>query len=98
MTKRAAPRRLGKHRLDRLVEEAIIDAYGESEQRVGLLSMLGTRRPLIATLTQHRNQNSRVDSVGGCSERVRTEARARNIDRASRTTRRWIGRHNSSTL
>ena len=39
-TKRAAPRRLGKHRLDRLVEEAIIDAYGESEQRVGLLSML----------------------------------------------------------
>jgi hypothetical protein len=39
-TKRTAPRRLGKHRLDRLVEEAIIDAYGESEQRVGLLSML----------------------------------------------------------
>ena len=38
-TKRAAPRRRDKHRLDRLVE-AIIDAYGESEQRVGLLSML----------------------------------------------------------
>lgn len=38
--KRAAPRRLDKRRLDRLVEEAIIDAYGESEQRVGFLSML----------------------------------------------------------
>ena len=37
---RGRQRRLGKYRLDRLVEEAIIDAYGESEQRVGLLSML----------------------------------------------------------
>lgn len=31
---------LSKRRLDELVEEAIIDAYGESEQRVGLLCML----------------------------------------------------------
>lgn len=31
---------LGKRRLDALVEEAIIDAYGESEQRVGFLTML----------------------------------------------------------
>jgi hypothetical protein len=31
---------LGKRRLDELVEEATIDAYGESEQRVGLLTML----------------------------------------------------------
>lgn len=31
---------LSKRRLDELVEEAIIDAYGESEQRVGLLGML----------------------------------------------------------
>jgi len=29
-----------KRRLDELVEDAIIDAYGESEQRVGLLCML----------------------------------------------------------
>jgi hypothetical protein len=41
--KRRAPRAtptLGKRRLDALVEEAIIDAYGESEQRVGFLTML----------------------------------------------------------
>lgn len=31
---------LGKRRLDELVEEAIIDAYGEDEQRVGLLTMM----------------------------------------------------------
>jgi hypothetical protein len=31
---------LGKRRLDELVEEAIIDAYGESEQLVGFLCML----------------------------------------------------------
>jgi Calcium binding len=38
--KRTAPRALAKRRLDELVEEAIIDAYGESEQQVGLLCML----------------------------------------------------------
>jgi Calcium binding len=32
--------RLGKQRLEMLVEEAIVDAYGESEQRVGFLCML----------------------------------------------------------
>ncbi len=37
---RAAHPVLGKRRLNELVEEAIIDAYGESEQRVGLLTML----------------------------------------------------------
>ena len=31
---------LSTRRLDELVEEAIVDAYGESEQRVGLLCML----------------------------------------------------------
>ena len=31
---------LSKRRLDELVEAAIMDAYGESEQRVGLLCML----------------------------------------------------------
>lgn len=38
--KRAGPRRLGTHRLDQLVEEAIVDTYGESEQRVSLYTML----------------------------------------------------------
>jgi hypothetical protein len=32
--------RLGKRQLEALVEEASIDAYGESEQRVGFLTML----------------------------------------------------------
>jgi len=32
--------RLGKRQLEALIEEAIIDAYGESEQRVGFLTML----------------------------------------------------------
>src|SRR5262245_10663366 len=32
--------RIGKQRLEALVEEAIVDAYGESEQRVGFLCML----------------------------------------------------------
>jgi len=36
----AAPRRLAKRRLDQLVEAATVDAYGESEQRVGLLTMI----------------------------------------------------------
>lgn len=31
---------VGKARLDKLIEEAIVDAYGESEQRVGFLTML----------------------------------------------------------
>jgi hypothetical protein len=41
--KRTAPKALGKARLEELVEEAIIDAYGESEQRVGFLTMLEDR-------------------------------------------------------
>jgi hypothetical protein len=39
-SKRVGPRRLGKRRLGQLVEEAVIDAYGESEQRIGLLTMV----------------------------------------------------------
>jgi hypothetical protein len=38
--KPAAHLALSKRRLDELVEEAIIDAYGESEQCVGFLTML----------------------------------------------------------
>jgi hypothetical protein len=35
-----APRSPTKERLEELVHEAIVDAYGESEQRVGFLTML----------------------------------------------------------
>jgi hypothetical protein len=38
--KRTAQKALGKARLEELVEEATIDAYGESEQRVGFFTML----------------------------------------------------------
>jgi hypothetical protein len=38
--RRTIPKPLGKHRLEALIEEAIIDAYGGSEQRVGFLTML----------------------------------------------------------
>ena len=38
--KRAQPPRLSPRQLTALVEEAIIDAYDESEQRVGFLTML----------------------------------------------------------
>jgi hypothetical protein len=37
---RSLRQRLGTRRLTALVEEAIVDAYGESEQRVGCLTML----------------------------------------------------------
>jgi hypothetical protein len=40
-TRKASQRsRLGERQLEALIEEAIIDAYGESEQRVGFLTML----------------------------------------------------------
>jgi hypothetical protein len=40
-TRSRSPRRqLGAHQLTALIEEAIIDAYDESEQRVGFLTML----------------------------------------------------------
>jgi hypothetical protein len=41
--KRPARKALGKARLEELVKEAIIDAYGDSEQRVGFLTMLEDR-------------------------------------------------------
>ena len=40
MRPRLAKSRLSRRRLTALVEEAIVDAYEESEQRVGLLTML----------------------------------------------------------
>src|SRR5437762_13851142 len=33
-------KKLGRRQLEALMEEALIDAYGESEQRVGFLTML----------------------------------------------------------
>jgi calcium binding protein len=36
----AARTTLGQRQLEELIEEAIVDAYGESEQRVGFLTML----------------------------------------------------------
>lgn len=38
--KRSHPSTLRKRQLDALIEEAIVDAYGESEQRVAFLTML----------------------------------------------------------
>ena len=37
---RRASSRLSKARLDRLVEEAVVDCYNESEQVVGLYTMI----------------------------------------------------------
>ena len=39
-SRRRRPNRPRKTRLDRLIEEAIVDAYGESEQAVGLYTMI----------------------------------------------------------
>lgn len=38
--KRGPRRRLGARQREALIEEAIVDAYGEPEQRVGFLTML----------------------------------------------------------
>ena len=40
---------LGTHRLDEVVEENIIDAYGESDQRIGVLTMVETRLAVLIT-------------------------------------------------
>lgn len=40
MPERRQRKRLSTRQLDVLIEEAIVDAYGESEQRVGFLTML----------------------------------------------------------
>lgn len=37
---RLASKRIGNRRLEKLIKEAIVDAYSESEQRVGFLTML----------------------------------------------------------
>jgi hypothetical protein len=56
-------RRLAKRRLDELVEEAIIDAYGDAEQRVGFLTMLEEHLacPFMTTLLGTPVRVTRVD-------------------------------------
>ena len=60
--KRTARKALGKARLEELVEEAIIDAYGESEQCVGLLTMLEEHLAVPFT-TQILGTSVRVERV-----------------------------------
>jgi hypothetical protein len=60
---RSARRRLAKRRLDELVEEAIVDAYGESEQRVGLLSMIQMNLD-CPFMTEILGMQARVERVG----------------------------------
>ena len=54
---------LSKRRLDALVEEAIVDAYGESEQRVGLLSMIQMNLacPFVTTIFGAEARVEKVD-------------------------------------
>lgn len=54
---------LSKRRLDELVEDALIDAYGESEQLVGLLCMLQEhlRVPFITEILGVPVRVERVD-------------------------------------
>jgi hypothetical protein len=60
---RSARQRLAKRRLDELVEEAIVDAYGESEQRVGLLSMIpmNLECPFMTEIFGRQARVERVD-------------------------------------
>src|SRR5262245_44997764 len=67
MPKRSTRQRLDKRRLDALVEEAIVDAYGESEQRVGLLSMIqmNLRCPFMTEILGTPARVERVDVNDG---------------------------------
>jgi Calcium binding len=61
---RSTRQRLAKRRLDELVEEAIVDAYGESEQRVGLLSMIQMKLkcPFMIEILGTQARVERVDT------------------------------------
>ena len=63
MRERTGRKTLGKRRLEQLVEEAVIDAYGESEQRVGFLTMLEEHLavPFTTELLETPVQVDRVD-------------------------------------
>lgn len=62
MRKPPSPPTLGKRRLDELVEEAIVDAYGESEQLTGFLCML-EQHLAIPFMTAILGTPVRVDRV-----------------------------------
>ena len=55
-------KRLSARRLEALIEEAIIDAYGESEQRVGFLTILEERLAVPST-TETLETPIRVERV-----------------------------------
>jgi hypothetical protein len=55
-------RKLSRARLDALIEEAIIDAYTESEQRIGFYTMIGDNLVLPFT-TQVLGQDVKVSKV-----------------------------------
>jgi Calcium binding len=57
-----ARRRLGKRRLEALIEEAIVDAYGDSEQLGGFLCMLQEHLACPFT-TQVLGQPVRVERI-----------------------------------
>ena len=54
--------RLSRHELEALIEEAIVDAYGESEQRVGFLTML-EEHLAVPFMTEILGVAVRVDRV-----------------------------------
>ena len=83
--KPGAPRKLAKRRLNQLVEEAIIDAYGESEQRVGLLSPADRGRMTnVARDLQLRHQAQKPAHRSGCFNAHDHGPRQRRIELAKR--------------
>lgn len=60
--KRTNPLSLSKRQLDALVEEAIIDAYGQSEQLTGFLCML-QEHLAVPFMTEILGQAVRVERV-----------------------------------
>ena len=72
---RATPRpRLSRARLDSMVEEAIVDAYGESEQAVGLFTMIEENLEMpfetmllgVSVTVERVDLNDREDIVAVC--------------------------------
>ncbi len=66
MPRRPTPHRppvLSKRRLDALVEDALIDAYGESEQRIAFLTMLEEHLacPFVTEILGASTRVARVD-------------------------------------
>jgi hypothetical protein len=72
--RRGSRLKLSRRRLDELVEEAILDAYGESEQAMGLFTMIedNLQMPFETTLlgasviVERVDLNDREDIVAVC--------------------------------